>query len=359
MYVGLGGSYPSVPTDSGGFPVLRGTDAGPATGGLGRSRLLRIYLDENKWIELSRARFGREPEAASYRELLALAEVGVKLGIVSFPLSHFHYIELRHPDPARRWRLATLMADLSRFHTIAPARLLLETEIDLALQKRFGAPEEARGHPLFGLGFGHASGDPDMGFWVRMKGTVLTPEDWFSWEKLILSRPPLNKEDYPSKDAVRVPPRTYHEAEQRVSAELQKMQVERDHMRDILTGLEVIDLLDPLLVATRRAGLPDGVMRRYEKEKEALTEFVRDLPTRDVPLAIQELRHENYQEVWGPNDLVDIGMMSVAIPYCDVVVVEKKMWHLARRAKLDTRYGTEILTDMSDLRDLLIDATAH
>lgn len=57
------------------------------------------------------------------------------------------------------------MAELSRFHTIAPAKALLETEIDIALQKRFGAPDQVRDHPVFGLGFGHVCGDPDMGFW--------------------------------------------------------------------------------------------------------------------------------------------------------------------------------------------------
>ena len=218
-----------------------------------------VYLDQNKWIELSRARFGREPEATTFRELLALAAVGVELGIVSFPLSHFHYIEVKHRDPRRRWKLATFMAELSRFHTIAPARLLLETEIDLALQIRYGVPEEVRQHTVFGLGFGHASGEPKTGFWAQMGVTVHKAEDWFAWEKIILGCPPLEGKEPDLGDmALRPHAEQYRDVERKLSAEFQRMQVERGHMRDILTGFEMTDLLDPLLVATRRAGLPDG-----------------------------------------------------------------------------------------------------
>ena len=94
-------------------------------------------------------------------------------------------------------------------------------------------------------------------------------------------------------------------------------------------------------------------------EKETLTEFVRDLPTRDVPLSIRQIRHESYQEVWSSNDIVDIAALTVAIPYCHVVVAEKKMVHLARRAKLDSRYNTRILSNLSELRDVLVEATAE
>jgi hypothetical protein len=232
--------------------------------------LLRIYLDQNKWIDLSKARFGREPEAAKLREVLSLAQTGVELGIVSFPLSHFHYIEQTHPDPGRRWRLATFMAELSRFHTIAPARLLLETEIDSALQARFGAPEDFRDHPVFGLGFSHACGEHDLEIWKRIRERIRTPEDWLACEKLILGRPPLDGKGDPSLrgEASRQVANNYRDAQRRLSAEFEKMHVERGHMRDILTGLEVIDLLDPLLLATRRAGLPDGILRRSDKPEK-------------------------------------------------------------------------------------------
>jgi hypothetical protein len=83
------------------------------------SVVLRIYLDQNKWVALARARFGRQPEAGACRDVLDLAAAAVSLGVASFPLSTLHYIELQNqPNPGKRWRLATFMAELSRFHTM-------------------------------------------------------------------------------------------------------------------------------------------------------------------------------------------------------------------------------------------------
>lgn len=316
--------------------------------------MLRVYLDQNKWIALSRAKHGYEQEAAAYRDILDVTEAAVQFGLASFPLSSLHYVELiRHADPGARWRLATFMAGVSRFHTIAPANVLLEKEIDEALRKRFGVPTHVREHPVFGLGFGHASGEPDAGFWAGIRGRVDTADDWFNWERLILGRPPIEGIDLNEGiQAMRIPSEEYRNLEQTLSASFQRMQVEQEHMRGILTGFELMDMKEPLLTATRRAGLPDAALTGLEKD--ALTAFVRELPTRDVPLAIRQLRHQNYEEVWDPNDLPDMGAMAVAIPYCDVVVTERKFAHLVRRAGLDSRYETTILTDLSDLREPLI-----
>ena len=40
------------------------------------------------------------------------------------------------------------------------------------------------------------------------------------------------------------------------------------------------------------------------------------------------------------------GHLSVAIPYCDVVVCDKKMSDVVRRSGLDKRYGTTVFANL-------------
>jgi len=53
---------------------------------------------------------------------------------------------------------------------------------------------------------------------------------------------------------------------------------------------------------------------------------------------------------WTINDLRDIAALAAAIPYCDVVVTDKKAWDAAvNRAHLDNEFNTVILRRLTDL----------
>ncbi|MGW9131967.1 hypothetical protein [Streptomyces sp. NPDC055681] len=57
---------------------------------------------------------------------------------------------------------------------------------------------------------------------------------------------------------------------------------------------------------------------------------------------------------WAINDLRDIDALSLAIPYCDVVVTDGKTWDTAvNRAHLDREFDTAIFRRMSDVANRL------
>ena len=98
----------------------------------------RVYLDQNKWIDLARAASGRS-DGEPFIDALAVCRFGVENGLASFPLSSVHYMEtLKRKDAGSRGRLATVMRELSRYHSIAPARPVLRAEIDATLNSRYG-----------------------------------------------------------------------------------------------------------------------------------------------------------------------------------------------------------------------------
>jgi hypothetical protein len=50
---------------------------------------------------------------------------------------------------------------------------------------------------------------------------------------------------------------------------------------------------------------------------------------------------------------VDLISLAVSLVYCDVVVTERRWAHFARRAQVQERYGTNVVSRLSDLLPIL------
>jgi hypothetical protein len=82
--------------------------------------MLRVYLDQNKWIDVMRALNG-DPMGDRFRDVALMITAAVEAGDASFPLSSGHVYETWKARRAeRRQPLARTMAAVSRNHAIAP-----------------------------------------------------------------------------------------------------------------------------------------------------------------------------------------------------------------------------------------------
>ena len=52
---------------------------------------------------------------------------------------------------------------------------------------------------------------------------------------------------------------------------------------------------------------------------------------------------------WKPSTLYDIDAISMAIPYCHLVVPDKQMANFLWRSRAGERNGTEVVTKLDDL----------
>lgn len=83
-----------------------------------------VYLDLNKWIDLTRAETD-SAERQKYRLVLKSAEQSVSAGEAIFPLSFAHFMEVAKIGAGdRRRRLAKLMVKLSKGFSFPPAAFL-------------------------------------------------------------------------------------------------------------------------------------------------------------------------------------------------------------------------------------------
>ena len=99
-----------------------------------------VYLDLNHWYALGEA-LARHPRQPEHVDVLSQLREHVEQGRLAFPLSAVHYMELtENPRYHQREEAAKVMAELSRFNTIAPTSKIIEEELALAFNRRFGRP---------------------------------------------------------------------------------------------------------------------------------------------------------------------------------------------------------------------------
>jgi hypothetical protein len=325
--------------------------------------MLRVYLDQNHWVSLTKARVGHK-DGERFVDALLLLREAVDRGWVSLPLSIQHAMELQHRSNWQsRCELAGTMIQLSRWHAIARDRDLIAAEIDRMLRGAFGRPIVPRTAQVFGVGINHMMGleiadyeippdlplPPELQWKIQRFGSDLK-------EVLLLTGLPPN---------VKIP--GYEpEAGHRVAEEFAQQQEELREMRRPhgfhkgdrgrrATSVDVFAEFESAFTeALKRAGL--NWSHIYNLKQEGMELALRSVPSVFVHRELRRLRHEASVKAWEESDLVDLTALSTTIVYCDVVVTERVWTDLADRAKLGERLGTTVLRNLDDLVPHLIGA---
>jgi hypothetical protein len=94
---------------------------------------MKVYLDQNKWIQLARVINGVENDD----EIAKIPKL-ISDGVMTFPLSAIHYLETaRITQSERRAKLGKVMWKASKGETIAASRNLIILDIELYLKQIF------------------------------------------------------------------------------------------------------------------------------------------------------------------------------------------------------------------------------
>ena len=104
----------------------------------------------------------------------------------------------------------------------------------------------------------------------------------------------------------------------------------------------------PRALAQRGLALIDVI-----SDQQSARAFVRAMPSTEVSIELKTAWHRNGDKVWTANDIYDIDAMSLAVPYCDVVVPDKASYHVLNSAGLSERMHTALLRNLVDLPSTL------
>ena len=328
-------------------------------------RPLHVYLDINHWHALAEAAGGHPRSLADPAVLLQLTNL-VDQGVIALPLSGLHYMELaEYANDANRAATANVMARLSLFQTTAPPDAILQEEIEQSLHDRFGRPAHPTMVVKFGVGAGFAFGEPlnlrldwdstkQREEWEARTGTTaasLLARYQATAEFLLLVGPPrAHTQQIPGYDP--------YAARRQADQELQSLQVmitnlttetELAHRpKDAIVARQLMFDMRALLTPSMiRAGF--GIDDWPLDDKDDLTAFLVSLPSRKVATELQIYIVRDHTCSWKISDLRDIDALSIAVPYCDVVVTDKAAWAAVTGQHLDTTFNTVVLRRLSDL----------
>ena len=313
---------------------------------------LLIYLDQNKWIDLTRA-YHNLPKGAPYRVILEQIQTAIKNGTAICPLSASHVIETRKvPEVDHRKRVAQVMVEVSQGWIMAPADYVVPKEMEVAIAKvfrdRISPPPSALGR---GIPFAFNQSENlhlDLGISKveseRLQVRLDTPKTLLQF--LVGHDESINLNgvsNFTNRSLVFV---------ERIE---KARQLGRNYSKFVRKRAYVANLTFSLQTDLQRILDQNGktIDDFLDIGKSRLMSFFGMIPTLDVEIELATERDDFWNRQIDPNDMADIGFLSVAIPYCDIVVTERFWCDLAKRKKLDQKYNTILLNDVLQLEQYL------
>ncbi len=328
-----------------------------------------VYFDLNHWISLAQASVGHS-KGTSFVKTLEACRAARLADMAVFVLSSTHYVEmLKIKDPRQRREIADVMEELTDFATLVSRAVVMEIELAAVLDRFAIRPSIWSMIPLVGRGVRHSaglkSGLKSMGprgdetDRVREHMGAEPFSDFVAKMNLDLERSVLRgPADNDEVDGLLAlgwnPERVIQAAEKRATEEREQTlrldnesRWRRGRLRDLIAAREFLiefQNILPRALAERGLELSDAIHNR-----QSARSLARAMPSTEVSIELKTAWHRNRDKEWTANDIYDIDAMSIAVPYCDVVVTEKACHHVLNAARLGERMHTALLRDLRDL----------
>lgn len=329
-------------------------------------RPIVVFLDQLHWIALARARLGRPgttDDVEAYEYLVELANQNRAV----IPIAAATYMEIARIGSYRqRTDLADTIGMVGGFVTIGSATLALDLQLKNALAARFGGEKSNVTWP-FGIGVGFAFGFRG-GMRIGVAGEEpraprvgpLSPDEaalTAICEYMMLRGP--SPEEIPDLRANGYRPEAV--------AQMESDRVKHEqYLKDRLAGRsDLKGKLGDIVVARHLYWELGNVLPRhlarygftadefFSHGKEWLTEFLMDVPSAAVNIALREQNFKNSYKAWTGNDIRDFDAMSEAVPYCDIVLTDKHVREQLRKSGVPARLGMLVISRLSELNDVL------
>jgi hypothetical protein len=335
-----------------------------------------VYLDQWVWIRLARAAKG-DPREDSDPQVLAAVQDAAENG-VAFPLSTTHYIETsKITNPQKRLDVARTMASISHCRTLRARRVLLRHQMLHAMHLAFGRPAFRPQAPdVLGTGFRWAfEGEPGP---LRLHdpagpvdpATIDGMPDFLRKanqvaELMILAGPGDQEVGILRQQYGYRPEATIEVQASRLEWESSYVEVLAEHpasRAELRVRLQARELLHEHLAlytelaSEYRINLSREI--RYDPDRpnvsrRAMVSFADTIPTLRIAVDLKTELFRNATKPWTMNPIYDIDALSMAIPYCHVVVPDREMADLLSRSDTGPRHGTKIITTLADLPSAL------
>lgn len=342
-----------------------------------------VYLDQWVWVRLACVAEGKPRHAGDSKVFAALQEAAA--AGVAFPLSPTHYIETsRIKNPKQRRDLARVMAPISFFRTLRGGRVLMRHQLLTAMHETFGRPTFRPAPPeALGLGVAWAFTGEERFATVRdrVANRDLTEADLPGVRRMQREANQLKEIMTiagPADDEVETlrangyrPESTEERTASRLAWEelfvgmLRGDPVAGDELRVRVTARELLHEHSDLfyrLLAEYRLTLEHALGIRLDRPgsgRAKMMAFSDRIPSMRLAVDMKIQLFRNRSRPWKLNDVHDIDALSLAIPYCHVVVTDKDAADRVHRTAGGERHDTAVMSDLEELVEQLPDLVAE
>jgi hypothetical protein len=319
-----------------------------------------VYLDQNIWINLAQFYYGIKNDV----HISNLCEVILKKlesNDLIIPLSVVHLIEAHHiQDNERRDKLIEFMLKVSRNNTIIPFNNnTIEAEIRQAICKRIEHPIIDLKDFIIGKGIqGIFGGRLTFEFPKGLKKEQLKQIKDFK-EKSVKWLESQEALSWVSKN---------HEIFEDVNDkqnsdlinEIEKIRLEYNKVKDQKLRYKVFLLKNFEAVVSPRItkicteiGISEESVFLETWTEEDWMKFIKEIPSFYILFNLSYWSEKNFNRPIQKNDLNDVYSLTISIPYCDIIACEKMFASIAKQAKLDKIYSTNIVTSIGKLEQFI------
>lgn len=299
-----------------------------------------IYLDQNKWSDIMKTIDNQTYKNGKYSVVVQKIIEKSKSHEWIFPVSDTHFTEtLIWKNRSNSYKLASIIGKISNRYTMPHFYIVLEDEITrIAQGKDMLKTYLKKGDPFAFTGNeslmsfkdndGNKKPELEKEFQEFLSGIniygMAMYSDYFDRKEIEQNNETIFKNmENEKKWFLSLPEKN----------RIQQYKVKS--FKDLYIGMELSYLSDDILID--------------DEKTLSILEKVKSFDTRI------SLKINLYQNIGGRidiNDNKDIRFLSVAIPYCDVVIAERKWINIAKSLKLDTKYNVIMERDLNYLMKL-------
>lgn len=313
---------------------------------LRRQGRLVIYLDQNKWIQLTQSI--HEPARVPAQELEASRRIIdlARGGEVILPLSSGHWVETSSAYGQRRTRLAATMVGLSRGWIMRDPLLVRSLELTAMFGNVRRGTEAPLDEGVFTLDYRHFHAEPSDPY--QAKDASLPPEMVRLIETLLGAQSVLAVLlEAERTDRETVMAAQWAELHESFAKHLATEPATRPLVRTLTLFRFLADLGAEHMMVARDEGLTASEYKTWLSEDA--DNDIAALPYLGRNREVIHLKLQNAQKGWKASDLIDLVYLPCAAGYADHVVCEKHTGDYLQRANRRRDVGARVFTSVAEL----------
>ncbi len=268
-----------------------------------------LYLDQNKWIDLARAHYGR-PEGQPFQDALRAVRTATEAGRLIVPFSVVNAVEAMIPrDAARRERLARFMVELSGNRTTLPDPSACRWEIRNAIGRLLCKGSTTAVRPLVvrqGL-----SNALDLGFQVfgptAARESAIGVIDATETTLAFLLRAGGKRDYIEQSRAGEAAAVSVFERDRTSTAGMSLERRRALEFRGLFSSMGLCH--PPLVLALQELGLTREEFRAQFRSAQDTIRFLADIPNLDVLLTLRLIRDQDLARPIAHNDIRDLTVI--------------------------------------------------